>query len=411
MSQHRHHPLAARRPILRAAHARAAAPTRGLLALLAAAAAAAVSGAAGCGEAEVTAIELEVAYERDMELDRFQVTAADRSRGTDARPSVRVLVPDDWADAALTVRVDGLRGDRTLATGAVEVVPVLGAEVTAQVTLARLPCGDGCEPGDAECQGDAVVACAPDDDGCPVWGEPSACPDEMPYCSLGACSDSCTDECDGPICDGLSHRDCGHFDSDPCLDLGPRVSCEPADPCTVGACTADGCVTTPLVCDMPPPPVCVDADTLRVHDAAGACTDGACSYPHTDTTCAGGCAGGACACTPRTCAEAGANCGVVPDGCGGTLQCGPCSAPHICGGGGELNRCAPCADAIWGPGQPALNCSPTSGWYCSNINACLGEQVNCDSRTRCPGDSTDWFCPCGYVVDCELEACVYGDGS
>ena len=38
-------------------------------------------------------------------------------------------------------------------------------------------------------------------------------------------------------------------------------------------------------------------------------------------------------CTPTTCAAVGANCGMIADGCGGTLNCGTCTLPQTCGGG------------------------------------------------------------------------------
>jgi hypothetical protein len=44
-------------------------------------------------------------------------------------------------------------------------------------------------------------------------------------------------------------------------------------------------------------------------------------------------------CAPTTCAVLSANCGSLPDGCGGTLQCGTCTPPATCGGAGEQNRC------------------------------------------------------------------------
>ena len=44
-------------------------------------------------------------------------------------------------------------------------------------------------------------------------------------------------------------------------------------------------------------------------------------------------------CTPKTCATLGKNCGAVPDGCGGTLSCGTCTAPQTCGGSGTPNVC------------------------------------------------------------------------
>jgi hypothetical protein len=37
--------------------------------------------------------------------------------------------------------------------------------------------------------------------------------------------------------------------------------------------------------------------------------------------------------------DAGANCGTLADGCGGLLNCGACTAPDTCGGGGLANVC------------------------------------------------------------------------
>jgi len=45
------------------------------------------------------------------------------------------------------------------------------------------------------------------------------------------------------------------------------------------------------------------------------------------------------ACTPTTCAAQGKNCGTIPNGCGGTLTCGACTAPQTCGGAGVANVC------------------------------------------------------------------------
>src|SRR5262245_60012043 len=45
------------------------------------------------------------------------------------------------------------------------------------------------------------------------------------------------------------------------------------------------------------------------------------------------------ACTPTTVAAQGKNCGSIADGCGGTLNCGSCTAPQTCGGGGVANVC------------------------------------------------------------------------
>ncbi|MHB8879775.1 MAG: tryptophan synthase alpha chain, partial [Myxococcaceae bacterium] len=45
-------------------------------------------------------------------------------------------------------------------------------------------------------------------------------------------------------------------------------------------------------------------------------------------------------CIPRTCVTLGnLNCGLVSDGCGGTLSCGSCLPPELCGGTGMANVC------------------------------------------------------------------------
>ena len=45
------------------------------------------------------------------------------------------------------------------------------------------------------------------------------------------------------------------------------------------------------------------------------------------------------ACTPTTCQQLGFNCGPAGDGCGGLLDCGTCVAPDTCGGGGQSGVC------------------------------------------------------------------------
>ncbi len=49
---------------------------------------------------------------------------------------------------------------------------------------------------------------------------------------------------------------------------------------------------------------------------------------------------GSVACTPKTCAQLGYNCGIASNGCGGTVSCGSCTSPQYCGGGG-YDVCGP----------------------------------------------------------------------
>jgi hypothetical protein len=54
-------------------------------------------------------------------------------------------------------------------------------------------------------------------------------------------------------------------------------------------------------------------------------------------TCSAACTGG---CVPTTCDALGKNCGMLSDGCSGTLSCGSCTPPLKCGFRGVPNVCA-----------------------------------------------------------------------
>ena len=46
-------------------------------------------------------------------------------------------------------------------------------------------------------------------------------------------------------------------------------------------------------------------------------------------------------CVPKTCNDLGFNCGANGDGCGNIIQCGSCTSPQVCGGGGKPGVCGP----------------------------------------------------------------------
>jgi hypothetical protein len=101
---------------------------------------------------------------------------------------------------------------------------------------------------------------------------------------------------------------------------------------------------------------------------------GPCTAPD---TCGGGGRPGVCghapACVPQTCADQMINCGPAGDGCGGGLDCGPCAAPDTCGGGGVPGVC----------GHPG--CTPQScaglGANCGIIADGCGGTINCGTCT------------------------------
>jgi hypothetical protein len=88
--------------------------------------------------------------------------------------------------------------------------------------------------------------------------------------------------------------------------------------------------------DPPVPPECdpigcadLDAECGFIGDGCGQTVD--CGPCPEGQVCgvveANKCSG----CLPLSCADAGAECGVVGDGCGATVDCGPCPPGELCG--------------------------------------------------------------------------------
>jgi hypothetical protein len=112
-------------------------------------------------------------------------------------------------------------------------------------------------------------------------------------------------------------------------------------------------------------------------------------------------------CTPSTCASAGASCGLIGDGCGATLSCGSCPAGQICGGGGQANQCGctptTCAAAGKQCGTIADGCggqlscgSCPSGQTCTTSNACC-TPTTCAAQGKDCGTLSDG---CGATLSC-----------
>ena len=93
-------------------------------------------------------------------------------------------------------------------------------------------------------------------------------------------------------------------------------------------------------------------------------------------------------CTLVTCASAQADCGLLGDGCGAVIDCGPCSAPQSCGGGGVASRCG--GDAGCTPKTCAdfnANCGPIADG-CGNTTDC----GTCTAPQTCGGAGVPWRC-------------------
>jgi hypothetical protein len=130
-------------------------------------------------------------------------------------------------------------------------------------------------------------------------------------------------------------------------------------------------------------------------------------------------------CQPTTCAVFGFNCGTISDGCGGTLNCGTCSSPQSCGGGGSVNVCGctpmTCASQGFGCGSVPNGCGGTlncgtcpSGQVCNIYNQCGAPCVpstcaqigaNCgQTGDGCGGILNCGTCPAGQT--CNSIICV-----
>ena len=111
------------------------------------------------------------------------------------------------------------------------------------------------------------------------------------------------------------------------------------------------------------------------------------------------------ACTPRTCAAAGANCGPIGDGCGGTLNCGTCPAGQTCGGGGTPSVCGATACVPRTCAQQGLACGP-AGDGCGNTLNC----GSCATGQTCGGGGTPGVCgaPACRPVTCAMQGLQCG---
>ena len=96
---------------------------------------------------------------------------------------------------------------------------------------------------------------------------------------------------------------------------------------------------------------------------------------------------------PALCMAANANCGTIPDGHGGTVNCGTCTAPETCGGGGTANQCG-CTTKTCPAGNTGDSCGTVP-------NGCGGTlSCTCVSGDTCSGTSNGTCQPACVPMTC-----------
>jgi photosystem II stability/assembly factor-like uncharacterized protein len=116
----------------------------------------------------------------------------------------------------------------------------------------------------------------------------------------------------------------------------------------------------------------------------------------------GGSGGGHC--VPVGCADVGAVCGTITDGCGGTLTCGDCATGQTCGGAGP-NRCGTGACVPKTCQQLNATCGRVSDGCAGVVDCgtCACTPTTCAAQNASCGTIDDG---CGHTLDC--GACPAG---
>jgi hypothetical protein len=107
-------------------------------------------------------------------------------------------------------------------------------------------------------------------------------------------------------------------------------------------------------------------------------------------------------CCPKTCAQAGYDCGKNGDGCGGAIDCGECTLPQFCGGGG-YSRC--------GLGDASVVAAGDAGADDAGADAADAAGPCEAGAARCSGAWVEQCGDAGAWVRFGIVPCYYGCGA
>jgi hypothetical protein len=109
-------------------------------------------------------------------------------------------------------------------------------------------------------------------------------------------------------------------------------------------------------------------------------------------------------CEPITCAEQGLSCGMAGDGCGNEIDCGTCTSPLTCGGGGIHGQCGAPDSGTCTPltcAAQKLSCGP-AGDGCGNEIQC----GPCPPGQTCGGGGVPGQCGEAPTIQCQPQTCA-----
>ncbi|HUI49096.1 MAG TPA: hypothetical protein VL119_10390 [Acidimicrobiia bacterium] len=278
----------------------------------------------GCSDPSYTVVHVEVSSQAGLTVESYDVRVAEFEHSLPPTKSFDLVVPSDTVGEPTAIVVAAMDHGTQVAYGAATLTPKSGATTDAIITLASSACPTSCTQGETVCSGEATITCELGSNGCYDWSQPVACPSTAPFCSNGACAAACSNDCSqigATDCDGAAVRTCQASQTDTCLHW-----------------------SVPVACDAPPDPTCISSTMLRTW-GAGTCSNGACSYPPTDTTCPAP-ANGTATCTTDQCGYT-CDAGYMDDGQGDCVAAGTCTVT-TCGSDADCGdaSCGPCLDNI-----------------------------------------------------------------
>lgn len=240
------------------------------------------------------------------------------------------------------------------------------------------------------------------------------------HCEFGCTPNGCVgDPCEGLACDtppGACYGPQGACFDGTCNYEPVQGSCDDGDACTVADSCQNGiCAGHMVSCAAPPASECTSATSLKVYNATGTCSQGACSYGASIVSCNDynactvndHCTGGACqAGAPRNCDD-GNPC--TADSCDPAVGC-----RHEPVTGGACNRGGDCPIGQCVTGSclavPDITCTTevdvdlctdqTIAGRCTGAGECVPDANDIPPELTCPGCN-------GICIQCFiLQYCI-----